>query len=66
MQLDVGSGTLETSTHPGVYDDLIRFVKFNKSYTDNSSQIQGWIPDTNAGSITKHFTGTTSANKSNK
>ena len=58
MQLDVGSGTLETITNPGIYDDMIRFVKFNKSYTDTSSHIQGWIPDTNDGGITKHFAGT--------
>ena len=47
IQLDVGSGTLESINNPGVYDYLIRYVKYNKSYTDTSAQIQGWIPDTN-------------------
>ena len=61
MQLDAGSGTLETINNLGIYDDMLRFVKFNKSYTDTSSQIQGWIPDTNTGATTKHFTKTTSA-----
>ena len=40
---------------------MIRYVKYNKSFTDTSAQMQGWIPDTNVGSITKHFTKTTSA-----
>jgi len=66
MQIDVGSGTLETITNPGIYDDMIRFVKFNKSYTDRASHIQGWIPDTNDGKITKHFAGTTTAKKTIK
>ena len=40
---------------------MIRYVKYNKSYTDTCAHIQGWIPDTNVGAATKHFTKTTSA-----
>ena len=59
MQLDVGSGTLETITNPGIYDDMIRYVKYPKALTDTSAQIQGWMPDTNTGTVMKHFTGGT-------
>ena len=38
MQLDVGSGTLETITNPGIYDDMIRYVKFPKSVVDTASR----------------------------
>ena len=61
VQLDVGSGTLESINEPDVYDDMIRYVKYNKSYIDTSAQMQGWLPDTNEGTATKHFSKTTSA-----
>ena len=59
MQLDVGTGTLETLISPGVYDDMLRHTTFGKSLTDTSAQMQGWIPDTNCGDVVKTFTGTT-------
>ena len=66
MQLDVGSGTLETITNPGIYDDMLRYVKYGKAITDTAAHMEGWIPDTNNGKVMKHFTGATGASKTVK
>lgn len=49
IQLDVGSQMIETIHEPGVYDDMIRFVKTTYSSSKSNKHIQGWIPDENSG-----------------